>query len=156
MVFWLFYFFLFFEKNPYKDINSKNELINKIIEEENFLKSQNINIENENNVIKDIIKCIKLCTYKNEDFRPCFNDIIPVIDNIKKNFYNEFLSNEKKEQMKININDYYKEFSYYQLSKYQESNIMNEEITKYKKLEEEIKISEKQIQNIKNKIIHKK
>ena len=33
---------------------------------------------------------------------------------------------------------------------------MNEEITKYKKLEEEIKISEKQIQNIKNKIIHKK
>ena len=151
-----FIFFLFFEKNPYKDINSKNELINKIIEEENFLKSQNINIENENNVIKDIIKCIKLCTYKNEDFRPCFNDIIPVIDNIKKNFYNEFLSNEKKEQMKININDYYKEFSYYQLSKYQESNIMNEEITKYKKLEEEIKISEKQIQNIKNKIIHKK
>ena len=128
-----FIFFLFFEKNPYKDINSKNELINKIIEEENFLKSQNINIENENNVIKDIIKCIKLCTYKNEDFRPCFNDIIPVIDNIKKNFYNEFLSNEKKEQMKININDYYKEFSYYQLSKYQESNIMNEEITKYKK-----------------------
>ena len=120
-----FIFFLFFEKNPYKDINSKNELINKIIEEENFLKSQNINIENENNVIKDIIKCIKLCTYKNEDFRPCFNDIIPVIDNIKKNFYNEFLSNEKKEQMKININDYYKEFSYY-------------------------------IQNIKNKIIHKK
>ena len=151
-----FIFFLFFEKNPYKDINSKNELINKIIEEENFLKSQNINIENENNVIKDIIKCIKLCTYKNEDFRPCFNDIIPVIENIKKNFYNEFLSNEKKEQMKININDYYKEFSYYQLSKYQESNIMNEEITKYKKLEEEIKISEKQIQNIKNKIIHKK
>ena len=151
-----FIFFLFFEKNPYKDINSKNELINKIIEEENFLKSQNINIENENNVIKDIIKCIKLCTYKNEDFRPCFNDIIPFIDNIKKNFYNEFLSNEKKEQMKININDYYKEFSYYQLSKYQESNIMNEEITKYKKLEEEIKISEKQIQNIKNKIIHKK
>ena len=151
-----FIFFLFFEKNPYKDINSKNELINKIIEEENFLKSQNINIENENNVIKDIIKCIKLCTYKNEDFRQCFNDIIPVIDNIKKNFYNEFLSNEKKEQMKININDYYKEFSYYQLSKYQESNIMNEEITKYKKLEEEIKISEKQIQNIKNQIIHKK
>ena len=151
-----FIFFLFFEKNPYQDINSKNELINKIIEEENFLKSQNINIENENNVIKDIIKCIKLCTYKNDDFRPCFNDIIPVIDNIKKNFYNEFLSNEKKEQMKININDYYKEFSYYQLSKYQESNIMNEEITKYKKLEEEIKISEKQIQNIKNKIIHKK
>ena len=151
-----FIFFLFFEKNPYKDINSKNELINKIIEEENFLKSQNINIENENNVIKDIIKCIKLCTYKNEDFRPCFNDIIPVIDNIKKNFYNEFLSNEKKEQMKININDYYKEFSYYQLSKYQESNIMNEEITKYKKLEEEIKISEKQIQNIKNQIMHKK
>ena len=151
-----FIFFLFFEKNPYKDINSKNELINKIIEEENFLKSQNINIENENNVIKDIIKCIKLCTYKNEDFRPCFNDIIPVIDNIKKNFYNEFLSNEKKEQMKININDYYKEFSYYQLSKYQESNIMNEEITKYKKLEEEIKISEKQIQYIKNQIMHKK
>ena len=151
-----FIFFLFFEKNPYKDINSKNELINKIIEEENFLKSQNINIENENNVIKDIIKCIKLCTYKKEDFRPCFNDIIPVIENIKNNFYNEFLSKEKKEQMKININDYYKEFSYYQLSKYQESNIMNEEITKYKKLEEEIKISEKQIQNIKNKIIHKK
>ena len=58
--------------------------------------------------------------------------------------------------MKININDYYKEFSYYQLSKYQESNIMNEEITKYKKLEEEIKISEKQIQNIKNKIKDKK
>ena len=98
-----FIFFLFFEKNPYKDINSKNELINKIIEEENFLKSQNINIENENNVIKDIIKCIKLCTYKNEDFRPCFNDIIPVIDNIKKKFYNEFLSNEKKEQMKMII-----------------------------------------------------
>ena len=151
-----FIFFLFFEKNPYKDINSKNELINKIIEEENFLKSQNINIENNNNIMKEICKCIKLCTNKNEDFRPCFNDIIPVIENIKNNFYNEFLSKEKKEQMKININDYYKEFSYYQLSKYQESNIMNEEITKYKKLEEEIKISEKQIQNIKNKIIHKK
>ena len=52
--------------------------------------------------------------------------------------------------MKINLNDYYKEFSYYQLSKYQESNIMNEEIRKYKKLEEEIKISEEQIQKIRN------
>ena len=151
-----FIFSLFFEEIPYKDINSKNALIKKIIEDENFLKSQYINIEKENNVIKDILKCIKLCTNKKEDYRPCFNDIIPVIENIKKNFYNEFLSNEKKEQMKININDYYKEFSYYQLSKYQESNIMNEEITKYKKLEEEIKISEKQIQNIKNQIMHKK
>ena len=58
--------------------------------------------------------------------------------------------------MKINLNDYYKEFSYYQLSKYQESNIMNEEIRKYKKLEEEIKISEEQIQKIRNNLIFDK
>jgi hypothetical protein len=55
--------------------------------------------------------------------------------------------------MKINVNDYYKEFSYYQLSKYQESNIMNEEIKKYKKIEEQIKISEEQINNLKKSII---
>ena len=46
-----------------------------------------------------------------------------------------------------------KEFSYYQLSKYQESNIMNEEIKKYKKIEEQIKISEEQINNLKKSII---
>ncbi len=145
-----FIFSLFFEKIPYYNINNKNQLINFIIKEDNFIKSQNLNFENENNIIKDIIKVIKLCTNINEDFRPCFKDIIPIIEKIKINFYNEFLNNEKKEKMKINLNDYYKEFSYYQLSKYQESNIMNEEIRKYKKLEEEIKISEEQIQKIRN------
>ena len=148
-----FIFFLFFEKNPYHEINCKNELIHKIIKEENFLKSQNINIENNNNIMKEICKCIKLCTNKNEDFRPSFNEIIPVIENLKRNFYKNYLSNEKKEEMKINVNDYYKEFSYYQLSKYQESNIMNEEIKKYKKIEEQIKISEEQINNLKKSII---
>ena len=145
-----FIFSLFFEKIPYYNINNKNQLINFIIKEDNFIKSQNLNFENENNIIKDIIKVIKLCTNINEDFRPSFKDIIPIIEKIKINFYNEFLNNEKKEKMKINLNDYYKEFSYYQLSKYQESNIMNEEIRKYKKLEEEIKISEEQIQKIRN------
>ena len=143
-------FFLFFEKIPYYNINDKNQLINFIIKEDNFIKNQNFNFENESNIIKDIIKVIKLCTNINEDFRPSFKDIIPIIEKIKINFYNEFLNNEKKEKMKINLNDYYKEFSYYQLSKYQESNIMNEEIRKYKKLEEEIKISEEQIQKIRN------
>ena len=137
-------FYIFYQKYPYFFIiNSvdRNEikyqiLIDSILNEDNFLKKQINNFEKEknNNVPDDIVKIINDCTCNQAELRPTFNNIFEKINLIIKGL-NDSKNNQSN---KKNCKDIFHDYSFYQLSKYNDDLIVTQEILKNNKYKQEL------------------
>ena len=124
--------------------NKYKILIDTILSENDFFKTQIDNLgnktENENKATEEIINLIKICTSNNDGLRPSFNDILENI-NQQINCLNK--NDSKKTKNKNNCKDIFHDYSFYQLSKYNDDLIMTKEILKnYKYKQELIDINE--------------
>ena len=127
-------FLIFFNKDPYffiiKDINlNKESKLKKLIEakykENNFLENHINNLtEKIDNVPEDIFNLIKSCTSNKIELRPSFNDIF--------NFLNDKITPLINDSN--NTKDIFHDYSFYQLSKYNDDLILQKEILTNQKL----------------------
>jgi len=137
-------FYIFYQKHPYfYIINNKNKskdenfkiLIDTIFVEEDFLNIQMKHLESDGvkiDVPDEIIKLINACTSKEIELRPSFNSILEDLNNQIKELTNNISSN------KYSSKDIFHDYSFCQLSKYNEDLIIAKEIMKNKKLKEEL------------------
>ena len=152
-------FYIFYQKHPYfYIINNKNKskednlkaLIGIILSEEDFLKTQIKHLESEesdgvkNNVPDEIIKLINVCTSKEVQLRPSFNNILEDLNNQIKELTKNSTNNNK-----YSSKDIFHDYSFCQLSKYNEDLIIAKEIMKNKKLKEELTDIEQEYKNAK-------
>ena len=139
-------FYIFYKQNPYyyiiNDININEEdkyelLIKTIKSENNFLKKQIEHLENsekEINIPPEIIKLINNCTSYNIELRPTFNNIFDELSNQIK----DLIKNNSNKNNKNSSKDIFHDYSFYQLSKYNNDLIIAKEIIKNNKLKEEL------------------
>ena len=149
-------FYIFYQKHPYfYIINNKNEskednlntLIQIILFEEDFLKTQIKQLENDGvkiDVPDAIVKLINACTSKEVELRPSFNSILEDLNNQIKELTKNSTNNNK-----YSSKDIFHDYSFCQLSKYNEDLIVAREIMKNKKLKEELTDIEHEYKNAK-------
>ena len=147
-------FYIFYQKHPYfYIINNKNKskednfkiLIDIILSEEDFLKTQIKQLENYGvkiDVPDAIIKLINVCTSKEVELRPSFNSILEDLNNQIKELTKNSANNNK-----YSSKDIFHDYSFCQLSKYNEDLIIAKEIMKNKKLKEELTDIEQEYKN---------
>ena len=131
-------FYIFFKKEPYffiindNNIDEKNKLKKLIdfkLNETNFLESNIKYINKElKDIPNDIINLIENCTVNKIEERPNFNEILINLNNKMKPLMKE--SNNSK--------DIFHDYSFYQLSKYNDDLILKKEILKNQKLKKEL------------------
>ena len=131
-------FYIFFKKEPYffinNDINLDKEaklkrLIDAKNKEKDFFGTHMNHIkEIYDNVPEDIINMIKNCTNNNFELRPNFNDML--------NYLNDKIKPLIKDSK--NNKDIFHDYSFYQLSKYNDDLILKKEILKNQKLKNEL------------------
>ena len=132
-------FYIFYQRNPYffviNDINLDKEkkfkqLIDIKYQETNFLKNNKSHInEHINNIDDDIDKLIERCTSYKIELRPNFNEILNILNNKIQPLMKEVNNNSK---------DIFHDYSFYQLSKYNDELILKKEIIKNQKLKNEL------------------
>ena len=133
-------FFIFYKMHPYffiidENINLNKEkklkqLINIKFQEVNFLETNKSHInEKVNNMDDDIDKLIERCTSNKIELRPNFNEILNILNNKIKPMMKESNNNSK---------DIFHDYSFYQLSKYNDELILKKEIIKNQKLKNEL------------------
>ena len=137
-------FYIFYQTYPYfYIINDKsndeekkfNLLKDSIISEKHFLKTQNDYMEKDNEVPEEIIQLINVCTDTQIELRPTFNKILENLNNQINNLTKNNLYNKNN---KINSKDIFHDYSFYQLSKYNDDLIIAKEVMKNNKLKEEL------------------
>ena len=157
-------FYIFYEQIPYFFIinNEKNTnenkyklLIDSILSENDFFKTQIDNLgnkkENENKVTEEIINLIKISTSNNNEICPSFNDILENI-NQQINCLNK--NDSKKINNKNNCKDIFHDYSFYQLSKYNDDLIMTKEILTNNKYKQELIDINEEYENSKEQFIN--
>ena len=133
-------FFIFYRRHPYFFIINENinfdkekklkQLINVKLQEINFLETNKSHInEKVNNIDNDIDKLIEKCTSNKIELRPNFNEILNILNNKIKPMMKESNNNSK---------DIFHDYSFYQLSKYNDELILKKEIIKNQKLKSEL------------------
>ena len=133
-------FFIFYRRHPYFFIINENinfdkekklkQLINIKLQEINFLETNKSQInEKVNNIDDDIDKLIEKCTSNKIELRPNFNEILNILNNKIKPMMKESNNNSK---------DIFHDYSFYQLSKYNDELILKKEIIKNQKLKNEL------------------
>ena len=147
-------FYIFYQKHPYfYIINNKNKskednfkaLIDIILSEEDFLKTQIKHLEIDEvkiDVPDEINKLINVCTSKEVELRPSFNSILEDLNNQIKELTKNSINNNK-----YSTKDIFHDYSFCQLSKYNEDRIIAKEIMKNKKLKEELTDIEQEYKN---------
>ena len=138
-------FYIFYQKHPYfYIINNKDKskedsfktLIDNILSEENFLNTQMNHLENGDGKIDSpdkIVKLINECTSKEIELRPSFNNILEDLNNQIKE-----LTKNRANNNKYSSKDIFHDYSFSQLSKYNDDLLIAKEIMKNKKLKEEL------------------
>ena len=135
-------FYIFYKKYPYFFIISDNnindeiklkQLIDAKIKEKNFLETHiNYIKENTKDIPDFIIDLIKKCTSNQIELRPTFNEILNYLnDTIKPLFKDNNINNS-------NNKDIFHDYSFYQLSKYNDDLILKKEILKNQKFKAEL------------------
>lgn len=117
------------------------------MEEEDFLNTQMKHLESDGmkiDVPEAIIKLINSCTSKEIELRPSFNSILEDLNNQIKELTNNISIN------KYSSKDIFHDYSFCQLSKYNEDLIIAKEIMKNKKLKEELIDMEQEYKTAKN------
>ena len=132
-------FYIFYQRYPYfyviNDMNLDKEkklkqLIDIKYQETNFLKINKSHInEVINNIDDDIDKLIERCTSDKIELRPNFNEILNLLNNKIQPLMKEVNNNSK---------DIFHDYSFYQLSKYNDELILKKEIIKNQKLKNEL------------------
>ena len=147
-------FYIFYQKYPYfYIINNNNKskednfktLIDIILSEEDFLKTQIKHLEIDEvkiDVPDEINKLINVCTSKEVELRPSFNSILEDLNNQIKELTKNSINNNK-----YSSKDIFHDYSFCQLSKYNEDLIIAKEIMKNKKLKEELTDIEQEYKN---------
>ena len=142
-----------FGENAYKDIYNREELIKRIIEEEDFMKSHKDVLgkykeSKYEESVKELVELIGWCTCK--EGRICFKKIVELLEKIRNEFkaknFNEKEINDNKE--KVNSMD----FQYYHLPKFEEINLLDLQIKEFHSLDEDIAKTEKEIKYLKSKL----
>ena len=142
-------FYIFYEKSPYfyilndktfKEEDKYNELLDNILSENNFLETQIMHLENKekmDSIPNEIKIMIKDCTNNKIELRPTFNIIL---EEINKQINNLKIKDDlmKNNQNKNNIKDIFHDYSFYQLSKYNDDILIAKEILKNIKLKEDL------------------
>ena len=158
-------FYIFYQKNPYffiiNDININNEnkykkLIDTIIYENNFLKTHleyfdKNKIEFENQVSEEIINLINNCTNIKIENRPTFNEVFKSINNVIKSLKK---NDSTMQANKNNSKDIFHDYSFYQLSNYNDDLIITKEILKNNKYKQELIDIKEEYQNSKKQFIN--
>ena len=135
-------FYIFFQKDPYFFIindtkiteeNKFKKLIDAKLKEKNFLEL-NMNYIKDKicSIPDDIINLIKICTSNQIELRPSFNEIFEKLNSIIKTLLNDNINNSSSTK------DLYHDYSFYQLSKYNDDLIIKKEILKNNKLKDEL------------------
>ena len=133
-------FYIFYKKHPYffiiNDTNLNKEkklkqLIDVKSQETNFIKSHIKYIDEKliNDIPEDIIYLIEKCTSDKIELRPNFNDILNDLNNKIQPLMKESNNNCK---------DIFHDYSFYQLSKYNDDLTLKKEIIKNQKLKDEL------------------
>ena len=133
-------FYIFFKKEPYffifDDININEQLkLKKLIEaknkEINFLETHlnELNLK-KYDVPDDIINLINKCTSNKIELRPNFNEIL--------NYLNDKIKPLIKDNNSSNNKDIFHDYSFYQLSKYNDELILKKEIIKNQKFKNDL------------------
>lgn len=142
-----------FWENAYKDIYNREELIKRIVEEEDFMKSHRDVLgkykeSKYGESVKELVELIGWCTCK--EGRICFKKIVELLEKIRNEFkaknFNEKEINDNKE--KVNSMD----FQYYHLPKFEEINLLDLQIKEFHSLDEDIAKTEKEIKYLKSKL----
>lgn len=142
-----------FGENAYKDIYNREELIKRIVEEEDFMKSHRDVLgkykeSKYGESVKELVELIGWCTCK--EGRICFKKIVELLEKIRNEFkaknFNEKEINDNKE--KVNSMD----FQYYHLPKFEEINLLDLQIKEFHSLDEDIARTEKEIKYLKSKL----
>ena len=136
-------FYIFFQKYPYFfiiDDNNVNDeiklknLINVKIKEKNFLETHINNMKEKiNDIPDDIINLINKCTCNQNELRPSFNEVL--------NYLNDKIKPLIKDNNNINNSnnkDIFHDYSFYQLSKYNDDLILKKEILKNQTFKKEL------------------
>lgn len=146
---------IFTEINPYNDIDSKNEVINTLLNERNFKVSHQKEIElflNRNNSynesIQEIIKLISSCT--SFDNRINFHFLVKQIEDIRSKFKDKYFNKEEIEKNKDKVNQM--DFQNYHLPKFEEINLLDQQIKLFTSLDQQIKKSESEIKYLNKKL----
>ena len=133
-------FYIFFKKDPYffiiDDMNIKQELkLEKLIEAKNkefdFLETHIKHIKEKVQEVPDgIINLINKCTSNKIELRPDFNEIL--------NYLNDKIKPLIKENTSSNNKDIFHDYSFYQLSKYNDDLILKKEIINNQKFKNDL------------------
>ena len=133
-------FYIFYKKHPYffiindKNLNKEKklkQLIDVKSQETNFIKShiKYIDEKDINDIPEDIIYLIEKCTSDKIELRPNFNDILNDLNNKIQPLMKESNNNCK---------DIFHDYSFCQLSKYNDDLTLKKEIIKNQKLKDEL------------------
>ena len=135
-------FYIFFQKYPYFFILDNNSITDEIklkqiidakIKEKNFLETHINNIQEKiNDIPDDIINLINKCTSNKNELRPSFNEVLNYLnDKIKPLIKDNNINNS-------NNKDIFHDYSFYQLSKYNDDLILKKEILKNQTFKKEL------------------
>lgn len=145
-------FELFSGANPYSETLYKNDLINEIIKGD-FAKENNKELKElknniDNSAGKELHDLINKCTLKNEESRPKFHDVVQEISEIIKTFTKENFTEEEIKTITEKVTNL--DFKYYHMPKFEELNLLDQQIKLAKALHRKITQSESTIEELTN------
>ena len=145
-----------FGENAYKDMYNREELIQRILEEKDFMKSHSGVLgkykgSKYKDSVEEIGELIGWCTCK--EGRICFKKIVEVLEKIRNDFKEKYFDEKEINDNKEKVNSM--DFQYYHLPKFEEINLLALQIKEFHTLDEDITKTEKEIKYLKSKLINK-